>query len=86
MYAQDFVVKSMIIQLTSSWMSSLPVKGHRETKVTVDFKVHSIMCVFKSLSIRLIYVRLDYLNYDYNYFIDFCARWTNGVDWESESC
>ena len=70
MYAQDFVVKSMIIQLTSSLMSSLPVKGHREMKVTVDFKVHSIMCVFESLSIRLI-----------------CAiRWTNGVDWEGESC
>ena len=33
-------MKSMIIQLTSSWMSSLPVKKWEEImKMTVDFKV-----------------------------------------------
>jgi hypothetical protein len=37
--AQVFVVKSMIIQLTSSWMLSLPAKGREVMKVTVDFKI-----------------------------------------------
>ena len=44
--AQVFAVKSMIIQQTSSWMSSLPVKRQEVMKVTVDFKVCIIMYMF----------------------------------------
>jgi hypothetical protein len=44
---QVFVVKSMIIQLTSSWMSSLPVKRQEVVRVTVDFKVGMYMCVWE---------------------------------------
>ena len=36
--AQIFIVKSMIIQQTSSWMLSLLVKK-REITMTIDFKV-----------------------------------------------
>ena len=43
--AQVFAVKSMIIQQTSSWMLSLPVKGQETVmKVTVDFKVCICTC------------------------------------------
>ena len=38
--AQVFVVKNMIIQLIFSWMLSLPVRGRKVVKATVDFKVH----------------------------------------------
>ena len=39
-FSQVFIVKSMIIQQTSSWMSSLPVKKWEEMmEMTVDFKV-----------------------------------------------
>ena len=39
-FSQVFIVKSMTIQQTSSWISSLPVKKWEEMmKMTVDFKV-----------------------------------------------
>ena len=37
--AQIFIVKSMIIQLTSSWMSSFTAKGRELLKITLDLKV-----------------------------------------------
>ena len=75
MYAQVFIVKSMIIQLTSSWMSSLPVKEWEIMKVTVDFKVflfRSTMLLTTCSCLVCIITRNVNL-----YCIDFSDRWAD---------